>query len=406
MRSLTMDNTRFLALPLAAALLFALAACNRASEPENADTETVTARSGAEEGEHAEGTEEHAEGEGEGGSEGEATTGLVRMDPAAMQAAGIRLARLQPSQSGEQLRAPGEVLDNAYGTTLITPRVESLVVRRHARLGDEVRAGAPLATLASVEVSDAQAELRIAEQEWRRVSALGREAVAGRRISEAKVAVDRARAKAQAYGLPGTASGGVNGQFTLQAPHAGRITEDDFVVGERIEPGRALYRLVDESTVWVDAKLAPGVMPRVEVGSTATIVAGGERMPGKVLRAAHRTSEATRNAVVRIEVPNREDRLHGGDFVDVYLDATGAQGVMQSLAVPTAALVQLEGETVVFRRDAQGALAPAPVRTGEVIGDTTVIEEGLKAGDTVVVDGAFAVKAQMLKAQLGEGHGH
>src|SRR3546814_6104373 len=94
-----------------------------------------------------------------------------------------------------------------------------------SRLGDEVRAGAPLATLASVEVSDAQAELRIAEQEWHRVSALGREAVAGRRIIEAKIAVDRARAKARAYGLPGTSSGNVNGQFTLSAPHAGRSEE-------------------------------------------------------------------------------------------------------------------------------------------------------------------------------------
>ena len=44
--------------------------------------------------------------------------------------------------------------------------------------------------------------------------------------------------------------------------------------------------------------------------------------------------------------------------------------------------------------------------TGEVIGDRTVVREGLAAGDTVVVAGAFAVKSQMLKAQLGEGHGH
>jgi len=68
--------------------------------------------------------------------------------------------------------------------------------------------------------------------------------------------------------------------------------------------------------------------------------------------------------------------------------------------------VKPEGETVVFRRKVDGALEPVPVRAGEVIGDRTVIREGLKAGDTVVVAGAFAVKSQMLKAQLGEGHGH
>ena len=401
-----MTPFRLMSLPLTATLLLAIAGCSKAPETEAAKAPAAEAA----EGDHAEsGEADHAESEEEHGEEGE-TTGPVKMDEAALKAAGIRLQTLQPSSLSEELRAPGEVVDSAYGTTLVTPRVEALVVRRHAKLGDEVRAGAPLVTLASVEVSDAQAELRIAEQEWRRVSALGREAVAGRRISEAKVAVDRARAKAQAYGLPGASSGTVNGQFTLSAPHAGRITEDEFVVGERIEPGKPLFRLVDESIVWVDAKLPSGTVSRIDAGSSATVVIGGERIAGKVLRSAHRTSDATRTASIRLEVPNRDDRLHGGDFVEVYFEAASAASTgiktATQLAIPMDALVQLEGEAVVFRRNAAGALEPVPVRTGEVIGDRTVIREGLKAGDTVVVAGAFAVKSQILKAQLGEGHGH
>lgn len=387
---------------MSAVAAFALSACSKSPQPAapaaHGETRVAAKASpdgrAAEEGGHEEGG--HEEGEG---------ARVVRMDAAALQAAGIRTAEVAQSLPGEQLRAPGEVQGDAYGTTLITPRVVSLVVCRHARLGDEVAAGTPLVTLTSVEVSDAQAELRVAEQEWKRVSALGREAVAGRRISEAKIALDRARAKAQAYGLPGAASGGANGQFTLVAPHAGRITEDRFVVGERIEPGRALYRLVDESVVWVDAKLPAGTVARVPVGSSATIVAGGVRVSGQVMRAAHRTSESTRNAVVRIEVPNAEDRLHGGDYVEVFLDAEAGRGV-KAPGVPSSALVQMDGETVVFRRAAEGAFAPVPVRAGEVVGDATVIREGLRVGDTIVVEGAFEMKAQLLKAQLGEGHGH
>lgn len=379
------------ALPMA--LLLVLSACSDAPEPvaKAASSSAVAKAADAADNDHAEDAQDRR---------------ALQMDDTALRAAGIRVEVLKPATAGEQLRTPGEVLDSAYGTTLITPRVEALVVRRHVRLGDEVGAGAPLATLASVEVSDAQADLRVAEQEWKRVSALGPEAVPGRRIAEARVAVDRARAKARAYGLPGTASGGVDGTFTLTAPHAGRITEDDFVVGDRIEPGRALFRLVDESVVWVDARLPTGSVPRVAVGSPATIVAGGDRLAGKVMRAAHRTSEATRNAVIRIEVPNPGDRLHAGDFVDVYLDAAPGPGGIAPLAVPTTALVQLDGDTVVFRRDNDGTLAAVPVRAGPVIGDATTIEEGLAAGDSVVVEGAFALKAQLLKAQLGEGHGH
>ena len=407
----TMTNViRVLTLPLTVAILLALSSCSKA--PDQGES-PETASSPAKEAEHEEDGEEHAEeagGKGGEHAEEEGATPPVVMDDAALKAAGIKLQTLQPSLLSEELRAPGEVVDNAYGTTLITPRVEALVVRRHARIGDEVRAGAPLATLSSVDVANAQADLKIAEQEWRRVSALGREAVSGRRINEAQVAVERARATARAYGLPGTAAGRTNGEFTLTAPHAGRITEDEFLVGERIEPGKTLVRLVNESVVWVDAKLPTGTASRITPGSMATIVLGGKRIAGKVLRSAHRTSDATRNASIRLEVPNADDRLHGGDFVEVYFEAAastdGNAAASSQLAIPTDALVQIEGETVVFRRNATGALEPVPVRTGEVIGDRTVIREGLKAGERVVVAGAFAVKSQMLKAQLGEGHGH
>lgn len=371
-------------------LLIATAACT----PEQpAGTTSQNAGEGAE---HADGDAEHGESQGELES--------LKLDAADLEAAGIRLATLDADLMQEQVRAPGEVLDDAYGTTLVTPRVEGLVVRRHAKLGDEVGVGAPLVTLTSVEVSEAQGQLAIAEQEWQRMEALGPEAVSGRRYAEARVAVEQARARARAYGIPGTARGSPNGEFTLEAPHAGRITEDSFVVGERIEPGRALFRLVDERIVWVDAKLPAEVAQNVAAGSTATIVAGNARLDGKVLRQAHRTSEATRTAIVRIEVDNRDDRLHGGDYVDVYLERR--DGGRPQVALPSAALVQLEGKSVVFRQNGQGALVPVEVRIGPVMGDHTMIEGGLEIGDTVVVEGAFALKAQLLKAQLGEGHGH
>src|SRR3546814_3284143 len=122
-------------------------------------------------------------------------------------------------------------------------------------------------------------------------------------------------------------------------------------------------------------------------------------------------SEATRNASVRIEVPNKDDRLHAGDFVEVYFDAKTTANIdnkaATQLAVTTDAVLQLGGDKVVFRRNnADGALEPVTVRTGEVVGDRTIILEGLKAGDEVVVEGAFALKSQILKAQMGEGHGH
>ena len=392
---------------LLAALMF-LGACsdkNDAAKPATPAKEAAAAGEDHEGEEHGDEGEEHAEGGEHAEEEGPA---VIRMDDAALQAAGIVIAPVVASALSEELRAPGEVVDSAYGTTLITPRVDAIVVRRHAKLGDEVAQGAPLVTLSSVEVAQAQGTLRIAEQDWKRVQELGRDAVSGRRYTESQVAVEQARAAAQAYGIAGASAGKANGEFTLSAPHAGRITEDAFVVGERIEPGRTLFRLVDESVVWVDATMPAENASRIAVGSPAQIVLGDTRLTGTVLQRAHRTSEGTRNALVRVEVPNEGDRLHGGDYVEVYLDAGEghAASVPPGLAVPTAALVQLEGETVVFRQAADGTLAPVAVRTGDVIGDRTLVLEGLSAGDRVVVEGAYALKAQILKSQLGEGHAH
>ncbi|MBK8069407.1 MAG: efflux RND transporter periplasmic adaptor subunit [Rhodanobacteraceae bacterium] len=342
--------------------------------------------------------DEHAEGE-EGHEDEEASP--LTLSAEQLDAAGVRFETLAPMTLGEELRAPGEVLENAYGTTLITPSIPGLVVKRHARLGDEVKAGTLLVTLSSVEVAQAQGELQLAEQEWKRVSALGEEAVSGRRYSEARISVEQARAKARAYGIGG--SGGAGGQFSLSAPHDGRITEDAFTVGERVEPGHTLFRLVDESIVWVDAKLTPDNAHRIEVGSEATVVAGDARLPGKVTLRAHRTAEATRNAIVRIEVANTDDRLHAGDYVDALLKASGTE--VQQLAAPTAALVQLEGKTVVFRRSADG-VEPVEVQVGSIVGERTEITAGIVAGDSIAVSGAFTLKSRQLKSQMGEGHAH
>ena len=374
------------------AALSTLGGCSQenAAPPESANPPAATATK-----------DEHAEAAGEHADEAEAPLSMTREEQAS---AGLRVETLAPMQLGEVLQAPGEVVDNAYGVTLITPRVEALVVRRHAKLGDEVAAGAALVTLSSVEVAEAQGELRIAEQEWKRVDGLGRDAVSGRRYTEAAVAVEQARAKARAYGLGTSSSGPANGEFTLTAPHAGRLTEDDFVIGQRIEPGVTLFRLVNESTVWVDATLPAEIARRVVVGKEATVVAAGVRLRGRVVQSAHRTAEDTRNAHIRVEVPNDGDLLHAGDFVEVSL-ATAASELDQ-LAVPTAALVQLQGQTVVFRTQDATEFVPVPIKVGAVVGDHTIVTDGVTAGDRIVVAGTYALKARMLKAELGEGHGH
>lgn len=331
----------------------------------------------------------------------------LTLDAAAIRTAGIQIATLGTRTMSDELKAPAEVRADAYSTVLVTPRVESLVLSRHVRLGEVVRKGQPLVTLSSVAVAEVQGVLIVAEQDWQRIAQLGPQAVSGRRYAEAKVARDVARAKLRAYGLGDAQIGALlrkgstaaDGSFALLAPVAGRIASDDFLVGARVEPGSTLFTLVEEGTVWVVAQVPPREAERIASGAVVRIDAHGETLAGKVIGRAHLTDERTRTVPVRIAVDNRKDLLHPGELVDARIVV--GRGVM-ALAVPDEAVVLLQNQPTVFVDKGHGRFEGMAVLTGESRGGWTPIRQGLAAGTRYVRSGAFALKARLLRAQLGE----
>lgn len=329
------------------------------------------------------------------------------LDAATQKQLGVTTAEAKSQIESEEIKAPGEVKANAYATVLVSPRVAAQVVRREAKLGDAIKAGQPLVTLSSVEVAEAQGALIVAEREWQRVKALGADAVSAKRFTESQVARDQANAKLRAYGLADGeiaallrgGSSRATGEFSLLAPQAGRVTTDDFVIGERVEPGKPLFTLVDESSVWVEAQLPPSAIEGVAADAVARVVAHGQSLEGKVVQRAHRSQEATRTSPVRIQVPNDKDLLHPGEFVEAFVATSGTEPV---LMVPTEAIVQLQGQTVVFKAVAGDRFEAAPVEASPARGTSARITRGLAEGDRVVVKGAYVLKARLLKSQLGE----
>lgn len=331
----------------------------------------------------------------------------LALDAKAIKDAGIVLDKVAARALTDELKAPGEVKADAYSTVLVSPRVEAQVLARKARLGDVVKTGQPLVALSSVQVAETQGALIVAEQDWQRIAALGPQAVSARRYGEARVQRDQARAKLRAYGLSDGQIGGLlrkgsaaaDGSFELLAPTAGRITTDEFLVGERVEPGRLLFTLVKEDSVWVVAQMAPADAERVKPETDARILVHDTALPGKVVQRSHLTDERTRTVPVRIAVDNRKDLLHPGELVDVRIAAGVAA---QKLAVPAEAIVLLQNQSTVFLAKGNDQFEPTSVMVGDTRDGWTVVTQGLKTGDTYVRKGAFALKARLLRAQLGE----
>jgi cobalt-zinc-cadmium efflux system membrane fusion protein len=357
-------------------------------------------------GEHDDHGLEHG-AETDGGHDG----GAVALTPQQIEATGLVIETLQLQQLTAQILAPGEIRLNGYATTMVTPRIAAQIVKRHVVLGERVTEGQPLLTLSSVDMAQAQGDLLVAEREWRRVRKLGREVVSEQRYMEAQVAYEQARARAIAYGLTeldieklldqGKAEMAA-GRFQLLSTQNGTVIRDDFIVGEYIEPGRELLEISDESRLWVEARLTPEQAAEVRVGARATVVVRGENHHGEVIQVHHAIDENTRTMGMRIEIPNPDDRLHPGLFVQVRIEGVATE---QVLAVPDDAVLRSpDGDWQVFVEHHSNEFEPREVEVARTAAGLTVIG-GLEPGVRVVTRGAFFLQSELAKSGF-EVHDH
>ncbi len=342
----------------------------------------------------------------EHGHEGDhAEENVVRLGPEQLKAADIQVESLQAAPLPEEIEAPGEVQLNLYATSQVTPRIEAQVVERLARLGDHVRKGQPLVVLSSADMAEAQGALIIAAREWQRVRKLGLKVVSQQRYLESRVAYQQALSKLLAYGMTDEQAkklmrGGnvtrADGSFTLLSPQDGVVIRDEFVVGQMVNPGDLLFEITDESTVWVEAHVNPGLASQVKVGAPARINVEGNWIEGKVAQIHHTLDETTRTIAVRLEIPNVGDLLHPGQFVTARIGIGESTTPVLSVSLE-AVLRSPDGDWQVFVEKEPGEFEPVEVEVVRQLPGIAVIE-GLKPGVRVVTRGAFFVQSEMAKS--------
>lgn len=318
--------------------------------------------------------------------------------------AGVRIEVLAPVVLGDSITVPAEIKSNAYNSSIVTPRMAAIVVKRHKRLSETVETGDPLVTLFSRDVADAEGDLLVADREWRRVRRLGREVVSERRYLEAQVARQQAEAQLLSYGLGQDAVDAItsskereshtHGEFILLAGQSGVIISDDFRDGELIEPGQLLFEIVDLDSVWVIARLDIDDASAVRIGGRAWVQYEGGTQEAEIEQIRSTVDEETRTVDVRILASNVARKLRPGQFVQAEIERGDGEPV---LAVPSDALVRSpDGDWIIFEQDDDGGLKPLEVERERIIGEWTVIE-GIRAGTSVAVSGAFFLQSELAK---------
>jgi cobalt-zinc-cadmium efflux system membrane fusion protein len=341
----------------------------------------------------------------------------VTVSPDMMARAGIRTVAATSGATTLELRMPGVVQPNAYKEVVVTSLVSGRVTQVNADLGTQVTAQQPLATIYSPELADAQTAFIAARAEQaahqqrqtrtQRLTAIGaatRQELEEHEAERAKLdaAVEIARARLALLGIPEERTQRLAGPqdvvttTSIRAPLPGVVIRRAVNVGQNIDPSMPLFTVVDLSTVWVIADLYERDFARVRVGSQATITSAsypGMTLRGRVSYIDPQVQPETRTAKVRVEVPNQSGRLRLGMYVDAHI---GEGAPRQGLFVPKSAVQIVGSDTVVYVAvdGQQGRFMERPVEIGTENGDRVLVLSGLQAGDAVVTDGVFFLRAE------------
>lgn len=358
--------------------------------------------------------EEKGEPKKEEGKEG----GGLKLSAQEVQRAGIKLEALASQVFADSITVTATIRPNQDRIARVAPRVEGRIISVAANLGDAVKAGQSLAVLDSLAMGEAQSALqqalssqRIAQSDFKRAESLSAEEIIPQReflrtrseLEKASAGLRAAEDRLRLLGASGKSNTGAS-TFPLSTPLAGTVIQKTAIVGELGTPAAPLFTVADLSRVWIEANITEDALSKVRVGADATVKVAaypGEQFKGRVTYVASLLDKDSRTVPARIEVENKDGRLKPEMFATATIDTNGAK--REALSVPDAAIVLLQGQPTIFVAKGEG-FESRVIETGEKLSGRTVIKSGVAAGETVVTAGAYALKARMLKSQIGDEH--
>lgn len=362
---------------------------------------------GAEPEEHGAEEETHAE----------APKDAVQLDPSAVSASGIQVGTTGSGRAGD-LALTGAIGYHPDRVSHVGARTPGRIVRLWADLGQPVRGGQVLAVLESpdvgavrAELREAQSLLRIAQEGYARERRLETQGISSRKellefeadLRRAEAAVQSARDKLSALG----GAGGSGSQFAVTSPFAGSVVARDASLGEMAEPSDTLFTVADLSRVRIELDVFERDLGAVRPGQTVAVTVAaypGRTFAGRIASLGDVLDPEKRTVRARIDVPNADRMLKPGMFATARV-ATGA--ALEVVTVPRDAVQEMEGRTVVFVPGTRaGEFRVRPVQLGEPVDSASVaVRDGLRSGERVVVAGAFTLRSELAKGEIGE-HGH
>ena len=336
--------------------------------------------------------------------------------PPANQAIPVSVVSLEPQTVTLTRELPGRT--NALLVAEVRPQVSGIVKERLFTEGSLVEAGQPLYQLedatykaaydsAKAALARAEATLETAQLNYKRTAELVKiNAVSTQDYEDATAALRQAEADVVAAKAEVQSSEVTLGYARITSPISGRIGKSSVTPGALVTANQAqpLATVQQLDPINIDLTAPSRELLQLRrawaAGTTeqpvnlpvTIILEDGTRYEyeGKIAFSEVSVDPTTGSFALRIEAPNPDDLLLPG----MYVRAIVAGGVRQNaLLVPQQGIARdPKGATTAMVVGPDNKVEQRAVKVSQALGDQWLVEEGLKPGDKVIVEGLQKIR--------------
>ena len=334
----------------------------------------------------------------------------------------FKLAALESRSLPTILTTSGTVNPDVNRTIHVTSLGSGRVVELNARLGDQVRKGQTLLSIASSDLGSANSDYQKAraDEELSR-KALDRAqllfshgALAEKDLQVAQDTEDKAKVDLQTTAQHVRILGGDPDHpasvIQLHAPVSGVIVEQNVAGAEGIKSldnSPSLFTIADLTQVWILCDVYENDLGSVQLGDAAEIRLNpfpDRVFHGKVTDISRVLDPNTRSAKVRVVLPNRDGLLRPG----MYANATfRSRKLRPQLVVPDTAVMRLQDKDWLFLKETPQRFRQIEVHaTGRTEDGSQQIAAGaVQAGQQVILNALEFSAAMAAQASGGDDSG-
>ncbi len=191
-------------------------------------------------------------------------------------------------------------------------------------------------------------------------------------------------------------------EYDITAPISGVVLARSAALGNMASESTPLYEIADLSSLWVDLHIFGADAQHIRAGAPVEVtrLSDGATAITKLERVLPGTATASQSTVARATIANEDGLWRPGSAVKARITVDREQ---VDLAVPVAALQTFRDWTVVFIRVGND-YEVRPVELGKRDAQQVQVLSGINAGDLVVVEQSYLVKADIEKS--GASHDH